>query len=266
MAPQVRVGIVGWNYPEWRGIVYGPKTKPPEFLKEYATRYPIVEAASSYYGMPKTETVEGWAQAVPPGFEISLKVPDWILKKDPEDPDLARSLGVLMEHLAPLKTSGNLGTLVAQFAPTFTHEKRAGHLATFLGALPEGPRWAVELRHESWWRDDVYDLLRQKGVALVWSELADGFRTPPVATTDSLYLRLFGDRELEPPYANKRRDAKDTLAVWVDRIGKLPEGIRRVDVLVSKYLEGHAPETVKTLTDMLGLKPNRPTRGQTTLM
>jgi uncharacterized protein YecE (DUF72 family) len=38
-----RVGIVGWNYPEWRGTVYAPGVKPPEFLREYAKMFPIVE-------------------------------------------------------------------------------------------------------------------------------------------------------------------------------------------------------------------------------
>lgn len=53
----LRVGVIGWNYPEWRGKAYAPRAKPAEFLAQYAARFPIVEAASSYYGMPKTEVV-----------------------------------------------------------------------------------------------------------------------------------------------------------------------------------------------------------------
>lgn len=269
MPPRVRIGIVGWNYPEWRGLVYTSGAKPAELLQQYAMRFPIVEAASSYYGMPKTEVVATWAAQTPSDFEISLKVPDWILKKKPDDPDLPRVLDVFMAHMAALRDVGKLGTIVAQFSPFFKREKKADELAGFVAALPKGPRWAVELRDASWWHDDTYRLLRDAGVTLVWSALGEGFRTPPVATTSSLYLRLFGDRELEEPFNKKRRDAREELAHWVERIQKPPPGVERIDVLVSKYLEGYAPGTAETLAQMLGIPLRAPTTaprsGQTTL-
>src|SRR5688572_11858567 len=83
--PRERVGIIGWNYPEWKGTVYAPGTKPADFLREYAKLFSIVEVASSFYRAPDAETVAGWAEATPKGFELSLKVPDWIVKK-PADP------------------------------------------------------------------------------------------------------------------------------------------------------------------------------------
>lgn len=258
MAPRVRIGIIGWNYPEWRGTVYEEGAKPEAFLAQYAERFPLVEAATSAYGMPRTATVAAWAARTPPGFEMSLKVPGWILKKDPQDADLARSLGVLMDHLRPLADAGKLGTLVAQFHPGYRFEKRHDDLAAFVAALPQGPRWAVELRDASWWRAETYRILEDAGVTLAWSALADGFRTPPVVTTRHLYLRLFGDRELPPPYAEKRRDARHELALWAERIETALPAVERVDVLVSKFLEGYAPGTAETLAEMLGV-PLRPT-------
>lgn len=271
MAPRIRVGIIGWNYPEWRGLVYAPRAKPSDFLAQYAARFPLVEAASSSYGMPRTAVVERWARETPDDFEMSLKVPGWILQKPPREPDLPRALGVLLDHLAPLRDAGKLGALVAQFHPGYTREKHAEDLAAFVEALPAGPRWAVELRHPSWWTEETYRLLDRAGVTLVWSALADGFRTPPVATTGSLYLRLFGDRSLEPPYAEVRRDATEELEHWVERIGVAAATVDRVDVLASKYLEGHAPATAAKLEAMLGLAPPAPPRalgppkGQSTL-
>ena len=263
---RIRIGVIGWAYPEWRGLVYASHAKPAEFLEQYAMRFPIVEAASAMYGMPKTEAVAKWAAQTPPDFEVSLKVPEWILKKDPADPDLARALDVLLAHLAPLRDAGKLGTLVAQFGPRFAREKSAARLDAFVRALPQGPRWAVELRHASWWDASTYRMLEDAEVTLVWSALADGFRTPPVATTRSLYLRLFGDRALPPPYSEKRRDARDELALWAERIRRAAPAVERVDVLVSKFLEGYAPASVASLEEMLGVEARpRPARGQTTL-
>jgi uncharacterized protein YecE (DUF72 family) len=252
MAARVRIGVIGWNYPEWKGLVYPEGTKPAEFLRRYAERFPIVEAASAYYGMPQKATVAKWAADTPDGFEVSLKVPEWILKKKPDDPDLRSALATLLDHLAPLAEAGKLGTLVAQFHPSFRREKRAADLAAFVAALPRGPRWAVELRDASWWREETYALLREAGVTLAWSALGGESRTPPVATTDALYLRLFGDRELQPPYDKKRRDATAELRLWADRVRD--SGAARADVLVSKFLEGYAPGSAATLADMLGVK------------
>jgi uncharacterized protein YecE (DUF72 family) len=251
MPPRIRVGTIGWNYPEWRGLVYPRDAKPPEFLARYAERYSLVEAGSSYYGMPRSETITSWAARTPAGFEIAMKVPEWILKREGED--LASALRTFLGRLGPLAEAGKLGPLVLQLHPSFTREKKADALAALLHALPEGPVWAVELRHASWWRDETYDLLREAGATLVWSDLGK-MRTPAVVTSDALYLRLFGDRVLEPPYDRKRRDAASTLALWAERIRGVAGEVARVDVLVSKYLEGYAPASAATLMEMLGLE------------
>jgi uncharacterized protein YecE (DUF72 family) len=267
--PRVRVGVIGWDYPEWRGLAYPENAKRGDLLRHYAERFPIVEAATGAYGLPKTSVVESWARSTPADFEISVKAPDWLLRKKADDPDLPQAFDTMLEHLAPLADAGKLGAIVLQHHPSYHHDKRGAELAAFVAKLPRGPRWAVELRHASWWRDETYDMLREAGVTLVWSALADGFRTPPVVTNDALYLRLFGDRALTPPYDRTRRDATDELHYWADRVGDEGGRLRRVDILVSKFLEGYAPATVEKLTRMLGVEDEqRPDAGprQTTLL
>lgn len=253
VAPRIRIGVIGWNYPEWRGSVYDEKAKPAEFLAQYAQRFPIVEAASAFYGMPKTASVARWASDTPEGFQVALKIPEWILKKKTHDPDLPRALDVLLEHLAPLRDAGKLAALVAQFPPSYGFGRRADDLRAFLAALPPGSPWAIELRHASWWRPETYRMLEDAGATLAWSALAEGFRTPPVVTSHALYLRLFGDRELAPPFGRKRRDARSELAIWAERIEAAAPQVERIDVLVSKYLEGYAPGTADALAEMLGV-------------
>lgn len=253
MAQRVRVGVVGWNYPEWKGLVYPDDAKPDQFLRIYASKFPIVESAASYYGMPKTETVQRWADETPADFTMSAKVPDWILKKKMDDPDLERALGVFVEHMQPLAKKGKLGMLVAQFPPFFRREKKAEELAAFVAKLPKGAPWAVELRHHSWWDPATYDVLSAAGVTLVWSALGGEERTPPVLTNDVAYLRIFGDRVLEEPYDKKRRDGRAELELWASRIQNEAAKAKRVDVLVSKYLEGYAPGSVATLCEILGI-------------
>lgn len=249
MPPAARVGIIGWSYPEWRGLVYPKEAKPAEFLRHYAERFPIVEAASSFYGLPSRSTFATWARETPKGFEVSLKVPDRILRQTGAALDAA--LAKLMDNVAPLAEAKRLGTLVAQFSPNYRREKKADELAAFVRALPKGPRWAVELRHDSWWRDETYDALRRAKVTLVWSAWDGKSRTPPVATTDRLYLRIFGDRKLAPPYAKKRRDRRAELEHWALAIASAGPKVKRADVMVSKFLEGYAPASAATMVELL---------------
>lgn len=250
VAARARVGIIGWSYPEWRGLVYPKKAKPDEFLRHYAERFPVVEAASSFYGLPSRSTFESWARETPKGFEVSLKVPDRILRQ-PAGSALEAALGNLMDNVEPLAKAKKLGTLVAQFGPNYRRDKKADELAAFVAALPKGPRWAVELRHASWWDDATYDALRRAKVALVWSAWDGKQRTPPVATTDRLYLRIFGDRKLAPPYAKKRRDRRAELEHWADAIRGAGAKVKRADVMVSKFLEGYAPASADAMNELL---------------
>ena len=56
-------------------------------------------------------------------------------------------------------------------------------------------RYAVEVskRHSSWFQDLAYSFFANNNTRMVWSQLA-GIRTPPIVTTDFLYIRFIGDR------------------------------------------------------------------------
>jgi uncharacterized protein YecE (DUF72 family) len=70
----------------------------------------------------------------------------------------------------------------------------AERLDVFLAALPDGYRYAVELRDESWLDEAVYEVLRRHGTAFCIYDIA-GRRSPDVVTTDLVYLRLHGPSE-----------------------------------------------------------------------
>lgn len=265
-----RLGVIGWNYPEWRGLVY-PEGAPDEsFLTHYAARFPTVEVAASYYRFPTKERIAAWLDATPSSFRFAFKLPDWITKS-PVAPEVPDRIRWFLERVAPMREAGQLGTIVAQFPPFFRRERKMAELEAFVQLLTPGYHWAVELRHASWWRQDVYKLLEAANVTLVWSSIESG-RTPAVLTTDRAYLRLFGDRELQPPYDRKRRDRAEELQHWADALKANRAEIREADVMISKFLEGYAPGSAETMAEMLGLPPldvgdprGRRTLRQTTL-
>src|SRR5205814_4729161 len=69
-------------------------------------------------------------------------------------------------------------------------KKDVPRLSQFLRVLPRRGRFAFEFRHESWMDEEVFDLLRQRRVALCMAEAEDGIETPLVETADWGYLRL----------------------------------------------------------------------------
>jgi len=89
-----------------------------------------------------------------------------------------------------------LGPLLLQLPPDFTVEGM-DILSDFLQELPEGPRYAVEVRHGSWVGSDLPKLLRERGAALT---LVDYPRMPRLkeATTDFAYIRWLGNRREFP--------------------------------------------------------------------
>src|SRR5437773_12097617 len=42
-------------------------------LRYYASKFPLVEADTTFYGLPTRATAEGWVDRTPPGFTFDVK-------------------------------------------------------------------------------------------------------------------------------------------------------------------------------------------------
>lgn len=158
--------------------------------------------------LPTAKNIADWTAATPAGFVFALKASQRITHVDrlrhPAD-----TLPLFWDRVAPL--GARLGPVLFQTPPWLRRDPDL--LAGFIAELPAGRRCAVEFRHPSWYTEDVYDILRSRGVALCH---ADGERAPsPLATAavsaDFAYLRL-----------RDRRGYDDrAVAVWAARCAEL---------------------------------------------
>jgi uncharacterized protein YecE (DUF72 family) len=189
------LGTSGYSYKPWKGTFY-PKDLPDrQMLRYYGERFRTVEINSTFRGMPRASVLEGWAGAVPAGFQFVLKAPQQIThrRKLGDAADLVSHLfevaGALTEHRGPL---------LFQLPPTST--KDVTGLRAFLEVLPRQLRAAFEFRQPSWFDDEVFGLLRDHGAALCVADADGGLEVPFEATSDWGYLRLrrpdYGDAEL----------------------------------------------------------------------
>jgi uncharacterized protein YecE (DUF72 family) len=160
---EVRVGCSGWNYKHWRERVY-PKGLPARrWLEHYASLFDTVEVNATFYRLPTRSAVANWVAQSPPGFVFTVKASRY-LTHIKRLTDLGGGLARFYERIEPLVESPKLGPVLWQLPENF--HRNDDRLADALAALPPG-RHCFEFRHASWFADDVYALLRERGVALV---------------------------------------------------------------------------------------------------
>ena len=205
-------------------------------LAYYVERFTSVEINATFYRMPSVKTVEGWGAAAPAGFTYVLKAPQRITHfgrlLDVDEPlryfcDAARTLG------------DRLGPLLFQLPPNF--KKAADRLGKLLAIRPDGFRVAFEFRHESWFDDEVYALLRSRNAALCIADTEEG-TTPAVATADFGYLRL---RAVE--YSD------DDLKTWIAKIDQVGSGWRDAYVFFKHEDSGSGPALARRFLALRGI-------------
>src|SRR5438128_4660451 len=91
-------------------------------------------------------------------------------------------------------------------------------------------------------------------ICMVWSLLAD-IKTPPVVTTDFLYLRFIGDRSIqEKDFGRIQIDRIVDMQKWADNIKSVEEDrVRLAIATANNHYAGFGPGTLNIFRNMLGL-------------
>ncbi len=179
------VGTSGYSYKEWKGNFYPEDLSAKEMLSYYSRRLPAVEINNTFYRLPQPSMIENWKEQVPPDFRFSIKATQRIthIKRLNNCADETR---YLMDTAALLEQ--RLGVVLFQLPPNA--KKDAERLRNFLGILPGHKRAAFEFRHESWFDEEILDLLRANDCALVVSDTDEKPLTEIITTAAWGYLRL----------------------------------------------------------------------------
>ena len=211
-AMSVFVGTSGWQYRDWRGLLYPPGLGQGRWLEHYAAHYVTVENNGSFYRLPRPETFTAWRDTTPTGFVMAVKASRYLTHvrrlRDPAEP-VARLMGT---------ASGlgeRLGPVLLQLPPTLPADPRALDecLVEFARFQVAGRpvRVAVEVRHPSWHSDGVREVLTRHGAAVCWADRLGHPVTPLWRTAGWGYLRLHEG-------ADGFRYAPRTLGEWAQRL------------------------------------------------
>jgi uncharacterized protein YecE (DUF72 family) len=239
---------MGWSYGFWKGSFYPETLASKEFLAYYGKQFSTVEVDSTFYRIPRKQSVLDWKEQTPQGFLFSLKFPQVItyvkMLKDCQE-----ETAVFLERVELLKEK--LGVLLLQFPYAFGTEY-VPLLNDFLQTLPTTHRYAVEVRNRKLLNEGFYSVLRDSSVALAW---VDSPFMPQISevTSDFLYVRWEGDRRrVNGTLGKVEVDRKAQIKAWADKLKPFLEEETEVFGYFSKYYSGFAPSDAEELLGIIG--------------
>jgi uncharacterized protein YecE (DUF72 family) len=238
----IRVGCSGWNYADWRSVLYPPGCPQRRWLARYAEVFDTVELNTTFYRLPSVDAVRGWVAQTPPGFTFAVKSSRYLTHMK-RLTDMERGVARLLERLEALTASPKMGPMLWQLPGNFRRDDE--RLAFALEHLPAG-RHAFEFRHPSWFADDVLAALRAHGVALVIGDHPERPWQSHELTADFSFVRLhYGHRGRRGNYSATELDE------WARELRRLA---RRADVFAyfNNDWEGFAVRNALGMRERLG--------------
>jgi uncharacterized protein YecE (DUF72 family) len=195
---QLYAGTSGWAYPSWKPDFYPAKLPQAKFLQHYATQLNTVEVNFTFRQLVKETTIQKWIAQTPAGFRFGVKAHQVIthIKRLKKTEDFVPRF---LSTIEPLARAEKLGPVLFQLPPNLKADSSL--LTEFLAVVPRGVPSAFEFRHDSWFTDEIFDLLKTHSRALCVAE-TEKRTTPDVVTADFCYYRY-----RKPSYTAEERKA-----------------------------------------------------------
>lgn len=165
MIERVKIGVAGWSYPDWKGVVYPRKLKknfhPISYLAEV---FDLIEIDTTFYKIPDPIMVGEWARKTSDfkEFKFSVKLFEGFTH--------TRKASLIEERnfkraIEPLIKMGKFFALLVQLPWSFRNiPENRRILDDILKRFFDYPK-AVELRHSSWVGVDTLSFLRERNAS-----------------------------------------------------------------------------------------------------
>ena len=293
-ANDVFIGTSSWKYPGWWGMLYDEsryvfrgKFAMSHFEKncrsEYAEIFKTVCVDGAYYKFPDEKYLAGLVAQAPADFQFAFKVTDAItIKKYANLPKFGARAGKLNDHFLDARMfelaflnpcepfRNNIGILMFEFSQFYPSDYEHGRdfvadLDKFLGALPKGWPYGVEMRNKHWLQPDYFGCLARHGVAHVYNSwdamppvseqvVMCGSQTNPALTVARFLLKP-GRKYAEAvktfePYERVQEMNDDARAAGAKLIAEgAAAGKKKTFIYVNNRLKGNALETIDAMLE-----------------
>ena len=258
------IGTSGWWYADWQGIVYPDLDRhdPLTFMARY---FDALEINVPFYRDVNIAMSSSWLRRIEPfpRFLFTSKIHQRFthLRQDAFD---CRDFHASLSGLEPLKEAGRLNVILAQFPWSFRDDPSHRDWICRIRDASEEYRLAVELRHDSWLRDDAMAFLRSAAVGFCnIDQPAHDHCIPPTEHVFSSvgYVRLHGRnhaRWFDHDEASQRYDylyTEQELDSWVARIRNIGQQAEQTFVFANNHFRGQAPANALELKAKLSGQP-----------
>jgi uncharacterized protein YecE (DUF72 family) len=255
------IGISGYDYKPWRGTFY-PEELPAKRWLEYASRkFNSIELNGTFYSLKSPDVFERWVAETPASNFVFAVKGGRFITHNLKLRNAATAMGNFFAS-GVLALGRKTGPFLWQLPATYRfdaerldnfmrelprssrdgeavarqHDARLRRGALLEAAAPVRYRHAFEVRHESYFHDEFYDILRARKCGFVIADTAGKFPYAEEVTADFVYVRLHGSRQL---YASSYTD--EELDAWAAKMKRWRASGRDVYVYFDNDMKTHAP-------------------------
>ncbi|MHC4517746.1 MAG: DUF72 domain-containing protein [Planctomycetota bacterium] len=245
MVCPISIGIAGWSYQDWQGIVY---TEPKMDQLVYVSGFvDCIEINSTFYRPPFAKTVRSWLERTSEreDFFFTAKLHRSFTHERQIDGEVVTQFH---RGFAPFLEAKKLRHLLVQFKYDFADSvSTRQHLANIVGHFNEAFSLVVELRHKSWEAQEALDFLAQLGVTvcnLDYPTSRQSFNLQHCTVGRAGYLRMHG-RNTEKWFSKAGRDEtynyyynERELAGIQERLNELGKAFESLTVIANNHYRG----------------------------
>ncbi len=245
MLGQVYIGIAGWSYPDWKGIVYtNSKVDQLRYISKFVD---CLEINSTFYRPPFEKTTKSWLEKTSkhPDFFFTAKLHRSFTHEGKIDAEIVK---YFHKGFEPFLEAGKLKHLLIQFRYDFDDTNRnRQHLTKIVRNFSEAFSLVVEVRHKSWQMPNALDFLGQLGVAvcnLDYPTTWNSFDMQQCTVGRNGYFRMHG-RNVEKWFSKAGRDEtydyyynEDELTQIKQRVDELAKAFETLTVIANNHYRG----------------------------
>ncbi|MBN1616989.1 MAG: DUF72 domain-containing protein [Spirochaetales bacterium] len=254
----IYIGTSGYDYPEWKGVLYPHDLGREGFLAFYAEHFTALEINYTYYGMPNEYQMDAIARKSNGNLRFSVKAHK-SLTHEVSISQWRKSAEEYRQALRPLVERNLLLSVLLQFPQSFHYEvDERRYLDALVNTLSPLPL-VVEFRHASWQTKRVFDSLRERGISWCVTDMPQLKHLPAplsIQTAASAYIRLHG-RNAESWYGTNSRDRYDylysdtQLSDLVPLVHRIAASSRIVQIYFNNHAKGQAVVNARKLKLLL---------------
>lgn len=236
------IGTSGFSYKDWIENFYPLDLASNQWLEYYSRNFKTLELNSPFYRLPSEKTFLNWKKRTPKDFLFSLKANQRIthLKRINIDSQIWRWFWERASLLGE-----KLGVILFQLPPQF--KKDAQRLEVFLKNCRVKVPFAFEFRHQSWFDEGIFKMLKTFNSALVFHDAQKWPRPPEKITSDFVYLRFHGV-EVAYNYCYLKKE----LEQWAKKIKKWLKSGFKVFAFFNNDVDCFAVKNARELLELVG--------------